>query len=96
MISMHPGEYISEVYLEPEEISLTELAERMDVSTSTISRIINGKSDITPQMALKLSYVVGRSPESWMAMQSTYSLHVEGSRLEKDRLKPFPWKPSNS
>jgi antitoxin HigA-1 len=45
----HPGEFISEVYLEPNGISGRELAEKLDVSPSTLSRIIKGASRITPE-----------------------------------------------
>ncbi|MDB4224910.1 HigA family addiction module antitoxin, partial [Granulosicoccus sp.] len=46
----------------------------LGVSPSTINRIINGQSAISPSMALRLSKAVGRSPESWLAMQYHYDL----------------------
>jgi len=88
MLTMHPGEYISEAYLEPLDMSHTELASRLDVSVSTISRIINGKADVTPSMAVRLSRVLGRSPESWMAMQAAYSLAEAETTVDVSKLKP--------
>ena len=70
----HPGEFIIEVYLEPNHISGRELAAALQVSPSTLNRILNGASGISPSMALRLSKVLGRSPESWLAMQSNYDL----------------------
>lgn len=70
----HPGEFITEVYLEPSHISGRELAQALNVSASTLSRVLNGTSAISPTMALRLSKALGRSPESWMAMQSNYDL----------------------
>ena len=70
----HPGEFITEVYLEPNHISGRELASVLNVSASTLSRVLNGSSAISPTMALRLSKALGRSPESWMAMQSSYDL----------------------
>jgi antitoxin HigA-1 len=70
----HPGEFITEVYLEPNRISGRELALALNVSPSTLNRILNGASGISPEMALRLSKAVGRSPESWLAMQSNYDL----------------------
>lgn len=72
----HPGEFISTVYLEPNKISGRELAKKLGVSVSTVSRILNGSSRISPEMALRLSKSIGRSPESWLAMQDVYDLWV--------------------
>ena len=70
----HPGEFIQEVYLEPNGLSGRELAATLGVSASTLSRILNGGSAVSPEMALRLSKALGRSPESWLAMQSSYDL----------------------
>ncbi|MBK9214950.1 MAG: HigA family addiction module antidote protein [Chloracidobacterium sp.] len=70
----HPGEFISEVYLKPNDISGRELAATLGVAASTLNRILNGLSGISPEMALRLSKALGRSPESWLAMQSNYDL----------------------
>ena len=72
----HPGEFITEVYLEPNGISGRELAEKLDVAASTLSRILKGTSRVTPEMALRLSKAVGRSPESWLVMQDAHDLWV--------------------
>jgi addiction module HigA family antidote len=72
----HPGEFINEIYLEPNGISGRELAEKLDVAPSTLSRILRGTSRVTPEMALRLSKAIGRSPESWLAMQDTYDLWI--------------------
>lgn len=70
----HPGEFITEVYLEPNGISGRELAVKLDVAASTLSRVLKGLSGISPEMALRLSKALGRSPESWLAMQYNYDL----------------------
>lgn len=70
----HPGEFIKEVYLEPNDLSVRGLAESLGVSPSTVMRIINGTSSITPEMALRLEKALGRSPESWLTMQHNYDL----------------------
>ena len=70
----HPGEFIVSVYLEPYGISGRELASKLDVSPSTLSRILTGRSSISPEMALRLSKCLGRSPESWLAMQHSHDL----------------------
>lgn len=76
----HPGEFIVNVYLEPNGISGRELAAKLDVAASTLSRILNGTSRVSPDMALRLSKAVGRSPESWLAMQDNHDLWVARRR----------------
>ncbi|CAM2749758.1 HigA family addiction module antitoxin [Legionella worsleiensis] len=70
----HPGEFIKETYLEPLNISLRTAAFKLNVSPSTFSRLVKGEADISPQMALRLSKAFGRTPESWMQMQSNFEL----------------------
>lgn len=89
MIVMHPGEYILEVYLEPLDITRTELASRLGVSTSTISRLLAGGAEVTPEMAIRLEHVLGRSAESWLAMQASYSLSRAHRSLSVEDLKPI-------
>ena len=68
----HPGEFIYEIYLEPFDISLRNVAEKLKVPPSTFNRLVNGESNVSPEMALRLSKSLGRSPESWLAMQDNY------------------------
>ena len=84
---MHPGVFIKRVYLEPFNIGAKELAERLRVSESVISRILNAKSSITPTMALKLSKVIGRSPESWLAMQDNHDLWEARQKIQSRRFR---------
>jgi len=71
---MHPGAFIKRVYLIPFGIASNELARKLRVSPGLVSRLVNGKIDVSPAMALKLSKVLGRSPESWLLMQDNYDL----------------------
>lgn len=70
----HPGEFITEVYLEPNNLSGRELAAKLGVAASTLNRILTGASGVSPEMALRLSKALGRSPESWLAMQYNHDL----------------------
>jgi addiction module HigA family antidote len=72
----HPGEFITEIYLEPHGVSGRELADKLDVAPSTLSRVLKGSSRVTPEMALRLSKAIGRSAESWLAMQLAHDLWV--------------------
>jgi addiction module HigA family antidote len=70
----HPGEFIKETYLDPFKVSQNEIADKLDVARSTFSRLVRGDSNISPEMAVRLSKVLGRSPESWLSMQAAYDL----------------------
>ena len=70
----HPGEFIRETYIEPFDISIRSLAENLGVAASTLARVVSQRSAVSPEMALRLSKAIGRSPESWLAMQDHYDL----------------------
>ena len=82
----HPGEFITEVYLEPFGISGRELAEKLDVAPSTLSRLLKGSSRVTPEMALRLSKAIGRSPESWLALQDAHDLWMARQHTNLERV----------
>ena len=78
----HPGQFITAVYLEPNAISGRELAAKLDVAPSTLSRILKGLSGISPEMALRLAKALGRSPESWLALQYNHDLWQAKKRVK--------------
>lgn len=85
----HPGAFVREVYLEPFNISSRQLASNLGVSPSTLSRVLKGESGISPEMALRLSKVLGRTPESWLAMQDMYDLWVARNTLNLNNVRPL-------
>ena len=85
----HPGEFIRDIYLEPHGISSRQLAASLGVAPSTLSRLLKGVSGISPEMSLRLSRVLGRSPESWLAMQDMYDLWVARSTVNLDGIHPL-------
>jgi len=70
----HPGEIIKELCIEPLGLSVTEAAKGLGVSRKTLSSIINGKSGVSPEMAVRLSIAFNTSSESWLNQQSQYDL----------------------
>ena len=70
----HPGEFIRATYIEPFDLSIRSLAESLGVAPSTLARIVSTRSAVSPEMALRLSKAIGRSPESWLAMQHNFDL----------------------
>ena len=87
----HPGEFIRETYIEPFDISIRSLAENLGVAASTLARVVSERSAVSPEMALRLSKALGRSPESWLAMQDNYDLWQvrKSANLSQVRKIPF-------
>jgi len=70
----HPGEIIKGLWLEPMNISTTSASQALGISKKTLSKIINRKGSITPEIAVRLSIALGGRPETWMGHQSAYDL----------------------
>lgn len=75
----HPGEILKE-YIEG--FSVTEIAQKLNVTRVALSRIINGKAAVSPEMALKLGKLLKTSPEFWLTMQANYDLWQAEQRTE--------------
>ena len=83
----HPGEFIQATYMEPFGLSCRFLAEKLDVAASTLNRILKKQSGVSPEMALRLSKALGRSPESWLSMQDTYDLFQAKKAVKLNRVQ---------
>ena len=70
----HPGEVIKELCIEPLGLSVTDAAKGLGVSRKALSELLNGKSGISPLMAIRLSKAFGGSAESWLKQQVAYDL----------------------
>jgi len=72
----HPGIIIKEDYLAPLAISIKDMASKLGVSRKTLSKIINKRGSITPEMALRLSRAFDTTPDLWMNLQKNYDLWI--------------------
>jgi antitoxin HigA-1 len=84
----HPGEIIKGLWLDPMGVSITGAAQAMGVSRKTLSKIVNGRGRVTPEIALRLSMALGSSAESWLGHQAAYDLAEVEQR--KDELHVVP------
>ncbi len=88
----HPGEMLAEEFIKPLGITRKELAQRLDVSYSSLVDIIKERRSITPYTALRLSQVLGMSADFWLGLQQDWDLwHAMNSPEAKKifRLKPI-------
>lgn len=83
---IHPGEVLREEFLLPMNISLARLAEDTGILPEEAGKIIEGKSSVTPNAALRLSLYFGLSERFWLNLQSRYDLETEKDKLA-DRLQ---------
>jgi antitoxin HigA-1 len=86
----HPGRSIRNACLEPLGLSVTAGAEILGVTRQALNNVINGKSGISPEMAIRLSKAFGSTPETWLGMQLAYDLaqaRKEESTIKVRRLR---------
>jgi antitoxin HigA-1 len=70
----HPGEMLLEEFLKPLEISRSDFATRLGISTAILNEIIRGKGGVTPDIALRLAQVLGVPADFWLGLQQDWEL----------------------
>jgi addiction module HigA family antidote len=95
----HPGEIIQDILIDNNALSITAAAEMLSITRATLSKIINRRSGISPEMAIRLSIALNTSSEMWLTLQMKYDLwQAEQNRtkiLKKvEPLKAFKIKPN--
>lgn len=68
----HPGEVLREFL--PEDMTIEEVARRLGVSRVQLSRVLNGRSAISAEMAIRIGLLTGTTPESWLTGQMKWDL----------------------
>ena len=85
----HPGLLVKRAIIEGTGFTVTEAAKRLGVGRVTLSKLINLKCGISPEMAVRLSIVLKTSSEMWMNMQAMYDLSLAEKNRKKFKLKPI-------
>jgi len=71
----HPGEILRELVIEPLGLSITEAARHLGISRKTLSKVLNGRGVVTPEMALRLEMTFGKpNAAHWLRLQNAYDL----------------------
>ena len=83
----HPGEIIRTLCLEPLGLTVTAAARGLGVSRKTLSAILNGRSRISPEMAVRLSIAFNTSTESWLNQQRNYDLWIAEQKRDSLNVK---------
>lgn len=80
---VHPGEFIKDLFIS-DELNATNLATHLNVSPSTLNRVLNAKSSVSCEMALRLEKVLGLDAETWLEMQNQYDLFHLKTKLANE------------
>jgi addiction module HigA family antidote len=84
----HPGGIIKDC-LADLGLSVTDAAKVLDVARPTLSRVIHGKSAISPEMAIRLSIAFGSTAEMWLRMQTAYDLAQARAQADAIRVERY-------
>ena len=85
----HPGEFIRTEIIEPLGLSVTAAAEVLGVSRPALSNLLNGKADLSGEMALRIEKAFGPRMETLMRMQSAWDIALTRKRESKIRVRRY-------
>ncbi len=86
----HPGEILKELVLDPLGLTLTQVADNLDISRKTLSKVINGRGAITPEMAVRLEMAfTDPSADHWLKLQNAYDLWWARQYKKEFNVRPF-------
>ena len=83
----HPGEVIRELCLAPLKVSVTAAAQALGISRKSLSELLNGRSGVSPEMALRLAIAFDTTAESWLSQQMQYDLWKARHKRKKLRVR---------
>jgi len=86
----HPGEIIREDCIKALGLSVTTAAKGLGVSRQSLSELLNGRTGVSAEMAIRLEKVGWSTADTWLRMQAQYDLWQARQRETSIRVRPFP------
>lgn len=83
----HPGVFLNETVVKPLEIGVTETAQRLGMSRTALSRVLNGKAGISPDLAVRLERAGQSSARFWVNLQANYDLWIATNKEQPEVTK---------
>lgn len=96
MKPVHPGQILKEGYLKPFNISIASAARTLGISRQSLSDFINGKTDLSPEMAKRLSLATNADVEYWMRIQNKLDIWKATYCTKQYKIQPFELRTSTS
>ncbi len=86
----HPGEILKELVIQPLKLTVTDVSKHLNISRKTLSKILNAKGSITPEMALRLEIVFNKpSADHWLRLQNAYDLWHSRQNQSSLQVEPY-------
>ena len=86
----HPGEILKELVIEPLGITITNASEHLNISRKTLSKVLNCRGSITPEMALRLELAFKKpNADHWLRLQNAYDLWQSRQNLANLHVQPY-------
>lgn len=86
----HPGEILRELYLKPLDLTITAAAAGLGVSRKALSELLNGRTDISQEMAIRLAKAFPNTDiRLWLDLQLQYDAWQAEQRAAAIKVKPF-------
>lgn len=86
---LHPGEIVKDTLIDATGLTVTEAAQKLGVSRTALSRLLNCHAGISPEMALRLAKLFNTSIESWINLQAQYDTWRVSRQYSKIKIKPL-------
>src|SRR5580692_13203086 len=86
----HPGHSIRDACLDSVGLNVTEAAKVLGVARHTLSRLLNGHSGLSPEMAIRLEKAGWSTADAWLRMQASHSLWEARKHADKIKVRRFP------
>ncbi|MBD1574954.1 MULTISPECIES: HigA family addiction module antitoxin [Vibrio] len=86
----HPGEILKELVIDSLELTITDVAKHLDVSRKTLSKVLNAKGSVTPEMAVRLELAFGKpSADHWLRLQNAHDLWKTRQQQSSLHVSPY-------
>lgn len=86
----HPGEILRELVIEPLGLTTVDVAQHLSVSRKTLSKVMNGRGAITPEMSVRLEIAFGKpSADHWLRLQNAYDLWNARKNVQLSEVEPY-------
>ncbi|MES9900394.1 MAG: HigA family addiction module antitoxin [Sedimenticola sp.] len=86
----HPGEILKELVIEPLGVTITNVSKHLNISRKTLSKVLNGRGSITPEMALRLELAFKKpSADHWLRLQNAYDLWLSRQNMAELHVQPY-------
>jgi len=86
---LHPGEIVKDALIDGAKLNVTKAAKKLKVSRTALSRLLNGHTGISPEMAVRLSKLLNTSIEMWINLQAQYDVWQISRTAHKIKIKPL-------